>query len=105
MGELLALEWPDIRFLDKELGIARGYTQGVGIDTPKDNEERTVDLTPAAEAILEEWFQKSGCPEGGLVFSELRRQLPRRLYCHARDSVSGLGERWHPESGRAWLQA
>jgi integrase len=68
MGELLALEWPDVRFLDKELGIARGYTQGIGIDTPKDNEERTVDLTPAAEAILEEWFQKSGCPEGGLVF-------------------------------------
>ena len=67
-GELLALEWPDVRFLDKELRIARGYTPGVGIETPKDNEERTVDLTPAAETVLQDWFQLSGCPEDGLVF-------------------------------------
>jgi integrase len=68
LGELLALEWPDVRFLERELGIARGYTQGIGIDTPKDNEERTVDLTPAAESVLQDWFQLSGCPDSGLVF-------------------------------------
>ena len=70
LGELFALEWPDVRLLEKELCIARGYTQGVGINTPKDNEERIVDLTPAAEAIFEEWFQVSGCPSGGLVFPD-----------------------------------
>jgi integrase len=68
-GELLALEWPDISFLHREIAVRRGYTHGLGLSTPKNDRERVVDLTPAAQEILEEWFQRNDCPESGLVFS------------------------------------
>ena len=65
-GELAALEWSDVDLLNRELHVARTFTIGVGITTPKSNEPRTVDLTPQAAALLEAWLVESG--GDGLVF-------------------------------------
>jgi integrase len=68
-GELLELRWSDIRLLDGELHIGRAYTPGIGVQTPKSNKARTVDLTPEACALFEQWFATSASPSGdSLVF-------------------------------------
>jgi integrase len=67
-GELLSLRWSDVSLLDRELLIQRGYVPGIGEQTTKSGKERTVDLTPAALAALEQWYTACGSPEDGLVF-------------------------------------
>ena len=54
-GEIAALEWNDVDLLNRELHIAKTYTAGVGVTAPKSGEARTVDLTPQAAALLEQW--------------------------------------------------
>jgi integrase len=66
-GELAALRWSDIDLLNRELHVARTYVEGIGEQTPKSNEPRTVDLTPPATAVLEQWYAESGNADG-LVF-------------------------------------
>jgi integrase len=65
-GELAALRWQDVNLLDRELHVARTYVDGVGEQPTKSNEPRTIDLTPPAAAVLEEWFKVAG--GDGLVF-------------------------------------
>ena len=65
-GELAALEWSDVDLLNRELHIRHGYTSGIGIETTKSGEPRTVDLTPQGAALFESWFTESG--GDGLVF-------------------------------------
>jgi integrase len=68
-GELLALRWADVKLLDRELQVERGYVPGIGEQSPKGNRSRTVDLTPAALTALEAWFRVSGSPaQEALVF-------------------------------------
>jgi integrase len=67
-GELLALDWSDVKLLERELAVERTYVAGIGVQTPKGNRGRTVDLTPAALGALEAWCAISGSPESGLVF-------------------------------------
>lgn len=66
-GELAALRWSDVDMLNRELHIARTYTDGIGETAPKSNEPRVVDLTPPAANVLEDWFRESGGGDG-LVF-------------------------------------
>jgi integrase len=69
-GELAALEWNDVDFLNGELHVSKAYTAGIGVVLlPKDNESRIVDLTPQAQALLEDWYRQSGGGEG-LVFEK-----------------------------------
>jgi integrase len=66
IGELAALRWDDVDLLNRELHVRRTYVDGIGEQTPKSGEARTIDLTPPAAAVLEEWFKLSG--DDGLVF-------------------------------------
>jgi integrase len=66
-GELAALRWErDVFVLDGELLVSHTYSPGVGETATKDDEPRTVDLTPQARQLLEEWLKVSG--DEGLVF-------------------------------------
>ena len=67
VGELGALRWSDVDLLDRELHVGRTYVDGIGEQTTKSNEPRTVDLTPPAAAMLERWYAESG-DHDGLVF-------------------------------------
>jgi hypothetical protein len=66
LGELAALRWADVHLLEGEIVVARTYTPGVGETPTKDGEPRTVDLTPQAMRVLEEWYRQMG--GDGLVF-------------------------------------
>jgi integrase len=98
-GELAALEWFDVDLLNHELHVARTFTVGVGITAPKSNEPRTVDLTPQAAALLEDWLVESGGE--GLVFEREgggyleSRYLTRHVLYPAleRAGVPRVGER------------
>src|SRR5262245_53671047 len=59
-GELAALTWGDVDLLGRELHVSKAYTRGIGFTPPKSGEPRTVDLTPQAAALFEEWFRESG---------------------------------------------
>jgi integrase len=65
-GELAALEWGDVDLLGREIHVRRTYDAEAGIMTPKSGEERTLDLTPQAAHVLEDWLVESG--DSGLVF-------------------------------------
>lgn len=69
-GELAALHWSDVDLLNRELHVARTFVDGVGEQATKSNEPRTVDLTPPAARLLEEWFKTvgAGAVTDGLVF-------------------------------------
>jgi integrase len=66
LGELAALRWTDVNLLDRELHVRRSY-DGVGEETPKSGEARTIDLTPPAAQVLEHWYKVGGGGDG-LVF-------------------------------------
>ena len=66
-GELAALRWSDADLLNRELDVARTFVDGIGEQTTKSNEPRTIDLTPQAAAVLEAWWAESGGGDG-LVF-------------------------------------
>jgi integrase len=65
-GELAALEWGDVDLLNRELHVRQTYTSGLGLGSPKSGEPRTVDLTPQAAALFEDWLREGG--DEGLVF-------------------------------------
>jgi integrase len=66
-GELAGLRWSNVDLLNREVHVARTFTAGIGEDTPKSGEPRTVDLTPPAAMVLEGWYVDSGTGDG-LVF-------------------------------------
>lgn len=66
-GELLGLRWSDVKLLDSEIELKRTYTRGldakgraIGETTPKSGKSRTIDLTPPARRVLEDWLKLSG---------------------------------------------
>jgi integrase len=67
-GELAALRWPDVSFLTNEVRVSRTYVPGAGETSTKSGKARTIDLSPQAAALLEEWFTASG--GDGLVFEK-----------------------------------
>jgi integrase len=68
-GELLELRWSDVHLLEGEIKITRAYTERIGVGTPKSGKGRTVDLTPQARAVFEEWFALSGETAGPIFAS------------------------------------
>jgi integrase len=65
-GELAALRWADVDLLNRELHVRRAYVDGIGEQTPKSGEARTIDLTPPAATVLEHWYVLTS--DEGLVF-------------------------------------
>jgi integrase len=63
-GELAALRWSDVDLLNREVHVARTYVDGIGEQPPKSNEPRTVDLTPPAAVVLEQWYADNGGTDG-----------------------------------------
>jgi integrase len=99
LGELAALHWEgDVDLLHRELHIARTYAEGFGEQATKGNEPRTVDLTPPAAKVLEDWFRESGgagrlfeLEAGGYVVS---RHADKALYkAMERAGIPRVGER------------
>jgi integrase len=66
LGELTALRWDDVNLLDEEIVVSRTYAPGFGESSTKSGEPRTVDLTPQAKQLLEEWYRLTRGE--GLVF-------------------------------------
>jgi integrase len=98
-GELAALTWDDVDLLNREIHISATYTYGIGVQPPKSNEPRTVDLTPQAAALVEQWLAESGGV--GLIFE---REVGGHLAPHyvtgpvlypalARAGIPRIGER------------
>jgi integrase len=65
-GELAGLRWSDVDLLAGELRVRRQFTAGKVVERTKDDEERVVDLVPAARTLLEAWWVSTG--DDGLVF-------------------------------------
>lgn len=66
LGELAALRWDDVNLLDAEVLVARTYATGIGEKPTKSGEPRTLDLTPQARRLLEDWYALTR--SGELVF-------------------------------------
>jgi len=67
-GELAALRWSDVSLLTNEVRVSRTYVAGAGETSTKSGKARTIDLSPQAAALFEEWFTASG--GDGLVFEK-----------------------------------
>jgi integrase len=70
-GELAGLEWGDVELVDRVVHVRRTHDKEFGTMTPKSGEERTIDLTPQAAQVLEDWLAASGGADVGdhdLVF-------------------------------------
>ena len=102
-GELVALRWDDVNLLHEEIVVVRSYAPGIGEKTTKSGEARTLDLTPQAKRLLEEWYPQTtgegrvfdredgGYLDGGQV---LRSALWRRWFapwCRVSVSAAGSG--------------
>lgn len=66
-GELAALTWADVDLTDSLVQVRHNFTNGE-LGTPKNHEQRSVDLTSEVVALLGRWWGESGCPDEGLVF-------------------------------------
>jgi integrase len=97
-GELAGLRWSDVDLLGGELHIRQQFTGGELVDRTKDNEERVIDLVPAARALLEEWWAETGddgyvleLETGGFLDGSNTRKV---LYAAMeRAGIQRLGER------------
>ena len=85
LGELVALDWPNVDLLNGKVRIEFQHSAGEMID-PKDREVRMIYLTPHARAVLEAWAGVVGAKDSGPVFPSPdtggrleRRQMQRRL--------------------------
>jgi integrase len=98
LGELAALTWDDVDLLNAELRIQRSWSDGFGETPPKNGEPRTIDLTPPAAKVLEDWLAEAG--DDGRVFTLetgayiASRHADRALYsAMSRAGIPRLGER------------
>ena len=66
LGELAALRWGDVDLLNREIHVSRSYDVAAGEQATKSNKPRTIDLTPPAAKVIEDWYAIVG--ESGLVF-------------------------------------
>jgi integrase len=65
-GELTALRWDDINLLEQEILVSHTYAPGIGEKPTKSGEPRTIDLTPQAKRLVEQWYPNTS--GDGLVF-------------------------------------
>lgn len=67
-GELAALRWSDVSMTTSEISVGRTYKAGVGETPTKSGKARTVDMSPQAMTLFEEWYALNGGE--GLVFEK-----------------------------------
>jgi integrase len=98
LGELTALRWDDVNLLDEEVVVSHTYAAGFGESSTKSGEPRTVDLTPQAKQLLEQWYPLTSGE--GLVFARDEggylngRPVLQALYAAmARADIPRVGER------------
>jgi integrase len=65
-GELAALRWSGVSMTTSEVNVGRTYKAGMGETPTKSGKARTVDLSPQAITLFEEWYALNG--GDGLVF-------------------------------------
>lgn len=101
VGELAALRWGDVDLLNHEIHISRSFVDRLGERaSTKSGEPRTIDLTPQAAELLEQWYVESGGGDGLLFAREEgghltpRYVLARMLYpALERAGVPRIGKR------------
>ncbi len=84
LGEIVALDWDDVDISSRTLRVWRTWDPLEGHVAPKDGDERTVHLIPAAVAILERWVSTEGVrPGASPVFRAPRsgERLNSRYLC------------------------
>ena len=87
LGELVALDWPNVNLTDGRVYVEWTWDQDAGeLVAPKDGESRWVYLTPEAKEVLEAWVVVVGARDNGPVFPNpvgggrlIHRQAQRRL--------------------------
>jgi integrase len=68
LGELSALTWADVDLTGGTVRVRQSYTGGE-LSTPKNHEQRSVDLTAELVELLGGWWGELGGPDDGtLVF-------------------------------------
>jgi integrase len=67
-GEAIALDRRDVNLAGKTLRVRHTYHPQHGLQAPKDRDERTVYLTPEAEAVFTDWIRQTGAHAEGVVF-------------------------------------
>jgi integrase len=101
LGELVALEWPNVDLLNGRVRIEHQWDDSAGLIEPKGREPRTIFLTPQARAVLDQWVAIVGVQEEGPVFPSPdrggrlgRRKFQRRFV----DAMTAAGiPKEHPE--------
>ena len=91
LGELIALEWPNVDLLNGRVRIEHQWDDREGLIEPKDREPRTIYLTPQARKVLDEWVEIVGVKDSGPVFP---RSEGGRL--GRRDCSGASRRRWRP---------
>jgi integrase len=100
LGELIALDWPNVDLLNSRVRIAHQWDDREGLIEPKDREPRTIYLTPQARTVIEEWTKIVGAKDEGPVFpspegGRLGRRVLQRRFEEAREAA-GIAK-LHPE--------
>jgi integrase len=101
VGELVALEWSDVDFLERTMRVKKSYRNGRTTAPKSKRSDRTVNLTGSAAGVLEQWNADCGGPDTGLVFEreeggEIQNEhLLRRVLYPAleRAGIPRVGER------------
>lgn len=98
IGELAAVRWDEVNLLDGEIVVSRTYAPGFGESSTKSGQPRTMDLTPQAKRLLEEWYPRTSGE--GLVFQRDegsylngRAGLKALYAAMARADIPRVGER------------
>ncbi len=100
LGELIALDWPNVDLLDGRVRIEYQWDDREGLIEPKDREPRTIFLTPHAKTVLHEWVAIVGVQDEGPVFpgpngGRLGRRVLQRRFADAMEDA-GISKQ-HPE--------
>jgi integrase len=100
LGELIALDWPNVDLLSGRVKIKQQHSGGELVD-PKDREPRTIYLTPHARKVLDDWIAVVGARDSGPVFphpvtgGRLERRVLQRRFAQA--MTTAKIPKLHPE--------
>jgi integrase len=102
-GELLALRWRDISFLDGTLRVREAWVGGKFVSPKSRTSRRTIELGPATLARLEERWQASGYRgDEELVFGHPEKGTPldpsklSRLFLRPALKAAGISKPFRP---------
>jgi len=92
MGELLALRWRDVDFTARRIRVARSYSQGLGIVSPKSGKSRSVPLADVLAVALDGLSRRDHfTAQDALVFTVTGKHIDpstiRARFVRARDAA------------------